>query len=185
MPPPPARLPLSASTLQTRCLGGALVPPAGSRRCRGGAGPAAPGVNGDGDDGAGHVDRLVLLVLGSQEASDSFDRGVRVADRGNAIGPDPPQGGPVLVPVLREKADPRVGTNVFKPAELPGAFGLGVYRRPHAVCVDDEGDRHQMRLPRRVEGCKDGDPLPHEQAARLGTLTGRHRRAHPLRVRPR
>jgi hypothetical protein len=75
-----------------------------------------------------------------------------------AVGADPPQGAPVVVVVVGEQGDGRVGGDVGQAAEAKGRLGLGVVDGGvDGVGRDGEDDRDEVRAGVGAGGREAGD----------------------------
>ena len=100
-------------------------------------------------------------------------RGDGLEYRGTPFGAQPGESRPVLVPVIDEDRDPRVGGDVADSGERQGVvvpFRLVVDRRveDRRLAGDDETDRHQPRLAVGRDRGQDGSSGGLEERALSG-----------------
>ena len=99
--------------------------------------------------------------------------------RARAAQPHPPEPRPVLVVVVDQHLDARIGLDVAQPLQAPGPLRLLVDRRVQRVALDHEADRDDVRPPGRRRRSRGARPARPQATARPGRTSsaGRRRRA--------
>src|SRR6266705_1190555 len=97
--------------------------------------PAGPPNDADGDDRPGGRPCPVLRVSTGEQADRRSHFSRVVDDHRLAVGAYPPQRRPVLVVVVGEHSDPRIGADVAQAPQRTSAFRLGVDGGVDAVAV--------------------------------------------------
>jgi len=117
------------------------------------------------------VSPVVAAVLQVERTKELVELGPGVEHAPRAIGADPPQLRPVLVPMIHEQGHLWVRTHVVEPTERGRGLRLPVDRADDAISFQREAHRHEVRSQLMAHRCQPAD-------ARLSEATPHHGELH-------